>query len=85
MSRNTPKAARHETFGLGKCDIDYDKLFKSFLITEVLDRENSFTQEQIQCLESELLGEIQTQENLQAVAIPPQIPIPTGESLPIKI
>jgi len=67
MARNAPKAARKEVFGLGKCNIGYDKLFKALLITEALDRENSYTQEQIQCLESELLNEIQSQENLQGV------------------
>ena len=65
MARNAPKAAKKDTFGLGKCNVDYDKLFKSFLITEALDRENSYTPEQIQCLESELLIDIQSQENLQ--------------------
>ena len=67
MAKNAPNAARKETFGLGKCNVGYDKLFKAFLITEALDRENSYTQEQIQCLESELLNEIQSQENLQPI------------------
>ena len=65
MARNAPNAARKEVFGLGKCNVGYDKLFKAFLITEALDRDNNYTQEQIQCLESELLNEIQSQENLQ--------------------
>ncbi len=65
MARNAPKVSKHETFGLGRCNVTFDKLYKALIITEVLDRENSYTQEQIQCLESELLNEIQTQENLQ--------------------
>lgn len=76
MARNAPNAARKETFGLGKCNVNYDKLFKSFLITEALDRENNYTPEQIQCLESELLIDIQSQENLQEGAKAPQTGFP---------
>ena len=79
MARNIAGVARHQTFGLGKNNVGYDRLFKSFLITEALSRENSYTQEQIQCLESELLEEIQSQENLQAVvSVPPSTVIGGG-------
>lgn len=74
MSRNLVKAAKFETFGLGRCDTGYDKLFKANLITKALSRDNDYTQEEIQCLESELLGEIQTAENLQAVVPAPLTP-----------
>ena len=73
MAKNAPNAAKKETFGLGKCNVGYDKLFKAFLITEALGRENSYTQEQIQCLESELLNEIQSQENLQPIIPAPPL------------
>ena len=85
-ARNILKPIKRETFGIGKDNIGYNRIFKAFLITEALDRENSYTQEQIQCLESELLGEIQTQENLQGVTRVPQTifpPAPTAE--PIRI
>lgn len=81
MSRNIIKPAKKEVFGLGKCDIGYNRLYKAFLITEALDRDNNYTQEQIQCLESELLGEIQSQENLQAIQRVPQVIFPPPISI----
>lgn len=88
MSRNLPRVAKKEVYGLGRCNIGFNRLYKSFLITEVLNGDNSYTQEQIQCLESELLNEIQTQENLQgihgvpATAFPPDVSIPSDLSGP---
>lgn len=85
MSKNVVKAAKFETFGLGKCNIGYGRLIKANLITKALSRDNNYTQEEIQCLESELLGEIQTQENLQAVARVPQTIFPPEGTIPNRL
>lgn len=76
-ARKLPKVAKKEVFGLGRCNTGWDDLYKTLLITRALDHENNYTQEQIQCLESELLNEIQSQENLQAVQVAPGQTIPT--------
>ena len=76
MARNAPKAAKKETFGLGRCSVTFDKLYKALLITEALAGDNSYKQDEIQCLESELLNEIQTQENLQGFVREPQTTFP---------
>ena len=78
ISRNLVQVARNEVFGLGKCNIGFDRLIKARLIVKALSRDNNYTQEQIQCLESELLGEIQSQENLQPII---QIPAGAGAGL----
>lgn len=87
MSRNLPRVAKKEVYGLGRCNIGFNRLYKAFLITEALNGDNSYTEEQIQCLESELLNEIQTQDNLQgihgvpATAFPPPVSVPSDLSL----
>ena len=86
LSRNILKPIKRETFGIGKDNIGFNRIYKAFLITEALERDNDYTQEQIQCLESELLDEIQTQENLQGITRVPQTifpPAPPAE--PIRI
>jgi len=87
MSRMLVKVAKKDTFGLGKCDAEWDDLYKALLITRALELDNDYTEEEIQCLESELLNEIQSPENLQAVQRVPQTifpPLPPSEG-PIKI
>ncbi len=85
MSRSILKPAKKEVFGIGKDNIGYNRIYKAFLITEALSRDNNYTQEQIQCLESELLDEIQTQENLQGVVRVPQETFPPETTVPIRI
>ncbi len=76
-ARKLPSLARKDVFGIGGFNEGWDKLYKSHLITEILENPNSYNEEQIQCLESELLNEIRSPENIQAVqTVPP--PIVTG-------
>lgn len=81
ISRNLVKVAKKETFGLGVCSISFDRLIKARLITKALARDNNYTQEEIQCLESELLGEIQSRENLQAITRVPGSAIAGGDPI----
>ena len=79
MARKLPDLSKRDVFGIGGLDEGWDKVYKVFLITEVLFRDdNNYTQEQVQCLESELLNEIQSPENLQAVQTSPQPTIGGG-------
>ena len=85
MARKIPALMKKDVFGIGGFNEGWDKLYKALLITEVLDGDNNLNQEQVQCLESELLGEIQSPENLQAVQRVPQTIFPPQPTIPIKI
>ena len=80
MARKLPAIARKDVFNLGKCVDTWDDLYKAYLITNALEADNSYTQEEIQCLESELLNEIQKPENLQAASIAVGTSIISGTS-----
>ena len=77
-ARKVPDLMKKDVFGIGGFNEGWDKLYKSSLITEILRRTNNYTQDQIQCLESELLNEIQSPENIQAVQTVPQSTIAGG-------
>ena len=88
-ARKLPRLMQKDVFGIGGFEEGWDKLYKSHLITEVLEGfEELFSEEEIRCLESELLIEIQSPENLQAVERLPQTIIvadPDPEEVGIKI
>lgn len=74
ITNNVIKVTKKEVYGLGRCEATFGHLFKAFLITDALERTNTYTVSQQECLQSELLNQIMTSENLQGVVGPEPTP-----------